>query len=121
MIPTVRLGSDVEEARPELEAAVAALIAAGTERPHLNVVLIGTELPTELIAILITALRALRERGGAIVLVAEAPAVRTTLSVTGLNRVFTQPLVPGETPAATPRRRLGGAAIASVALLLTAL
>jgi hypothetical protein len=122
MIPTVRLGTNIEEAGRELDAAVTGLLSSDAERPQLNVVLTGTELPTELIALLIKALRALREQGGAIILAAEQPAVRTTLSVTGLNRVFTQPLVPGAVPATVPvRRRTGGVAIASVALFLTAL
>ncbi|HYZ16690.1 MAG TPA: hypothetical protein VE591_09825 [Candidatus Acidoferrum sp.] len=83
-----------------IASAVDEVLATPGEGPRLRVILDGDALPTDTIAALITGLRRMRERGGAIEVLPGSTAVRDTLLLTGLDRVFAFPLVPDE-----PRRR----------------
>jgi hypothetical protein len=108
-----------QDAPATIGAAVDAVLAAAPAAPRLRVTLDGERLPAETIAALIAGLRRLRERGGAIEVVPGSRAVRDGLALTGLNRVFAFPLVPGE-PA--PRGRgLSGLVKNAAAVLIGAL
>ena len=99
----LQLNADDPEARLKVAAAVDALLAGDVEEPALTVMLDGERLPSETVAGLVTGLRRLREHGGAIEVVPGSVAVRDTLALTGLARVFAFPLRPPERP-----RRGGG-------------
>jgi hypothetical protein len=88
------LHAEDPEARPKVEAAVAALLAADAERPALRVIIDGDSVPPATIAGLVAGLRRLRERGGALAVAPASPAVRDVLALTGLDRVFAMPLIP---------------------------
>lgn len=96
----LRLHADDLQARSTIASAVDEALATPGEGPRLRVILDGDALPAETIAALITGLRRMRERGGAIEVLPGSSAVRDTLLLTGLDRVFAFPLVPEE-----PRRR----------------
>ncbi len=114
----LRLHAENSEARSEVAAAVDALLAGDAESPRLRVVLHGARLPDELIAGLVAGLRRLRERGGAIEIEPASTAVRDTLALTGLDRVFAFPLVPLEEPRSERPRTLRRFAAASFAAFL---
>lgn len=120
MIPTLRLGADVDEARSRIAATVDQLLATTAAPPQLAVVLTGDTLPAPVIAGLITGLRRLRERGGAMTLAAEHDGARAAIRLNGLDRVFALPLVPKE--AGESRKRpfagIGRAAAAGLAAVL---
>ncbi|HEY0393747.1 MAG TPA: STAS domain-containing protein [Candidatus Elarobacter sp.] len=107
-------------ARSELVTAVDALLAADGRSPRLRVALSGDGLPPETIAALVTALRRLRERGGAVEVAPVTPAVRDVLALTGLDRVFAFPLIPQERAPRRPRmlQRIAAASFAAAFALL---
>ncbi len=105
-IPTLRLAADDDAARHEIAAAADALASTKRSSPWLRVVAGGETLSAATIAALISALRKLRERGGAIELTGETEAVRAAILLNGLDRVFAFPLVPDD--AAPARRRISG-------------
>jgi hypothetical protein len=115
---TLRLHADEGEARSKIEGAVAQALSTRAEAPRLRIVLGGNALPSETISTLITGLRRLRERGGAIEVAPASQAVRDALVLTGLDRVFAFPLVPDEAPR---RRRFGGIAKTAAASFVAAL
>ncbi|MBV8749860.1 MAG: STAS domain-containing protein [Candidatus Eremiobacteraeota bacterium] len=94
----LRLHADDQDARSKVAAAVDSLLAKKKGTPRLTVVLDGERLPAETVAALVTGLRRVRERGGAIAVAPATPEVRDALAVTGLDRVFAFPLVPDERP-----------------------
>jgi hypothetical protein len=94
----LHLYADDQDARSKVAAAVDAVLADGSETPRLSIVLGGDRLPNATIAALVTGLRRLRERGGAIEVAPASDAVRDAFSVLGLGNVFAFPLVPAETP-----------------------
>ena len=114
----LRLHADDAGARSAVTAAVDALLETESGNPQLRIVLGGARLPDELIAGMVAGLRRLRERGGAIEIEAESTAVRDTLALTGLDRVFAFPLVPSETIRPSRPRSLPRLAAASFAALL---
>jgi len=121
-IPTVRFIEDGEEARRQIMEAAEALVRNGREDPRLRVVAGGEVLSTATISALISALRKLRDRGGAIELTAEAEATRAIIRLNGLERVFAFPLVPDDSIRRRPgtpgkRRGLDGAFRAAAAAL----
>ena len=113
----LRLHADAEDARPVITTAVDDLLATEQESPRLRVVLGGNRLPADTIAALVTGLRRLRERGGAVQVAPATVAVRDALALTGLDRVFAFPLTPEER---RPRHRslLSRLAAASFAAVL---
>jgi hypothetical protein len=94
----LHLNADDPAARSKVVAAVDAVLADGSASPRLAIVLAGDRLPDDTIAALVTGLRRLRERGGAIEIAPASDAVRDALSVLGLGNVFAFPLVPPEVP-----------------------
>ena len=104
---TFRLHAAAPDARRLVAAAVDTLLAVEGESPRLRVVLTGDRLPAETVAALITGLRRLRERGGAIEAQPESDAIRDALALTGLDRVLAFPLVPSDEvrPGRRPSRR----------------
>jgi len=116
----LRLHSDDGDARLKITAAVDALLATANDAPRLSVVLAGDRLPSDTVSALITGLRRLRERGGAIEVTPADDAVRDGLALTGLNHVFAFPLQPDEV--ARPRRsllsRLAAASFAALIALV---
>jgi len=92
----LRLHADSPQARNRITAAVDALLDADIENPRLRVALDGDRLPADTIAALVTGLRRLRERGGAIEVAPQSAPVRDALALNGLGRVFAFPLVPDE-------------------------
>ncbi|MFN2461103.1 MAG: hypothetical protein ABR591_10510 [Candidatus Velthaea sp.] len=122
-IETLRLGTDADAARGSLTAAVDRAVAAGTPSPRVAVTLTGESVPAPMIAVLVAALRKIREHGGAIVVSAESDDARAALRITGLDRVFALPLVDARDearPARRPRSRKTGmrAAAAGLATLV---
>jgi hypothetical protein len=113
----LRLHAESTEARSTIAAAVDALLDEGALHPRLQVVLDGERLPASTIAALITGLRRLRERGGAIEVVAVTAAVADALSLNGLHRVFAFPLDP-DAQRRRPRGLLSRLAAASFTALL---
>jgi hypothetical protein len=99
----LRLHADAEDARPLITSAVDELLATEQESPRLHVVLGGNRLPADTISALVTGLRRLRERGGAVEVTPDSAPVRDALALNGLNRVFAFPLNPEER---APRRSL---------------
>jgi hypothetical protein len=117
----IQLNADDPEARTRVAAAVDALLAEdGEQAGRLTVVLDGERLPPETVAGLVTGLRRLRERGGAIEVIPRSAAVRNTLALSGLERVFAFPLRPAEAPrrAANLLGRLTAASFAAVLTLV---
>jgi hypothetical protein len=94
----LHLSADDRDARSKVAAAVDAVLAEGSVPPRLSIVLEGDRLPNSTISALVTGLRRLRERGGAIEVDPASEAVRDAFSVLGLGNVFAFPLVPAETP-----------------------
>jgi len=94
--PILRLHADDPDARSKVAAAVDAVLAGGSEKPRLSVVLAGDRLPDETISALVTGLRRLREQGGAIAVAPASDAVRDAFAILGLGNVFAFPLVPAE-------------------------
>jgi hypothetical protein len=113
----LRLHADAEDARPRITTAVDELLATEQESPRLRVVLGGNGLPADTIAALVTGLRRLRERGGAVEVTPDSAPVRDALALNGLDRVFAFPLNPEER---RPRHRslLSRLAAASFAAVL---
>jgi hypothetical protein len=108
-IPTVRLSEDGDVARRQIADAAAGLTRAGLMNPRLRVVVGGDALSAPTIATLISALRQLRELGGAIELTAEHETAAAIIRLNGLDRVFAFPLVPEDDakPACLVRKRRG--------------
>src|SRR5450755_3742722 len=109
-IPTLRFDRDGDGARAQIAAAAEKISGRSRENPRLRVIAAGDSLSTETISALITALRKFRELGGAIELLGESEAVRATIVLNGLDRVFAFPLVPDDEPSRsrqTPRKRRG--------------
>jgi hypothetical protein len=125
-IPTLRFDRDGDGARAQIAAAAEKISGRSRENPRLRVIAAGDSLSTETISALITALRKFRELGGAIELLGESEAVRATIVLNGLDRVFAFPLVPDDEPSRsrrTPRKRRGidraaRAAVAALAFLV---
>src|ERR1700674_416671 len=114
-IPALRFEQDGDSARREIAAAADAAARRGRENPRLRIIAAAESLSTETISTLITALRKLRELGGAIELRGESEGVRAVMALNGLERVFAFPLVPDDDADHSrrlPRKRngLGGAA-----------
>jgi anti-anti-sigma factor len=76
-----------DEAARLLRTAICRHVAQGSTQ-HVFDMRGRTELDFRTLAALIRALRAVREAGGSIRLVADHPSVLGTLSLTGLDRVF---------------------------------
>ena len=114
----LRLYTEDSEARSQVTAAVDALLEAEAPRPRLLVTLNGEGLSDDTIAGLVTGLRRLRERGGAIEVQTASVAVRHRLALTGLDRVFSFPLVPAERDAGIRRGPLGRMLAASFAAII---
>jgi hypothetical protein len=107
-IPSVRFAADGDDARRAIARAADDLARTGRENPRLRVIAGGDELSAPTISVLISALRKLRELGGAIELTGETEAVRAIIVLNGLERVFAFPLVPDEGPSRgtdRPRKR----------------
>jgi hypothetical protein len=111
----VRLRADDAEAPLSIASAVDEVLAKRSRNPRLRVILDGDALPTETIAALITGLRRMRERGGAVETIPQSRAVRDTLLLTRLDRVFAFPIVPDETRRHRPGRAPGPTARSAVA------
>jgi len=94
----LHLHADDDDARSKVAAAVDAVLNEGSDPPRLSIVLAGDHLPDDTISALVTGLRRLRERGGAIEIAPASDAIRDGLSVLGLGNVFAFPLVPAEAP-----------------------
>jgi hypothetical protein len=121
-IPTFRFEQDGEPARLGIAAAADGLARRGREHPRLRIIAAAESLSTETISTLITALRKLREQGGAIELQGESEGVRAVMLLNGLERVFAFPLVPDDEDKRSrrlPRKRggIGRAARAAAATL----
>src|SRR5471032_927571 len=107
-ILTLRLGSDIDEARAAIGTAVDWLVGEHRHEPRLVVTLTAPTLPAGVISALIAGLRRLREHGGTIELQAEQEGARQALLTTGLDRVFepvTHSGVQAPPPDETPPRR----------------
>jgi hypothetical protein len=96
IIPTVRFLEDGDRARRDIMAAADALAATHRENPRLRVIASGETLSNSTISTLISALRKLREFGGAIELRGESEGVQAAILLNGLDRVFAFPLVPDD-------------------------
>jgi hypothetical protein len=109
VIPTIHFVEDGESARREITAAADALTTTHRENPRLRVVAAGDSLSNATISTLISALRKLRELGGAIELTGESEGVRAAILLNGLDRVFAFPLIPDDGPGRSSRslRRRG--------------
>lgn len=90
----LRLHAESPDAPSLLKAAVDRLLARRIPAPRLRVTLDGERLPAPTIALLVTALRRLREYGGALEVVPAAQPIADALALNGLNRVFAFPLDP---------------------------
>jgi hypothetical protein len=95
-IPVLRLVDDGDAAHRQIAAAAEALVRRGPKNPRLRVIAAGDSLSAGTIGSLISALRKLRELGGAIELQGETEAVRAAIVLNGLERVFAFPLVPDD-------------------------
>ncbi len=120
----LRLHAEAAEARPAIADAVERLLESHPRQPYLSIVLEGEALPDDLVATLVTALRRMREVGGAIEVAPATPAVRDALALRGLDRVFAFPLDPEES-SHPPRhrgslRRLVAGSLAAAFLLMAA-
>ena len=115
----LRLHADAADARPRITSAVDELLASQAESPRLRVVLSGERLPADTIAALVTGLRRLRERGGAVEVMPDSVPVRDALTLNGLDRVFAFPLNPEERrPRRTLLSRLAAASFAALLAFL---
>jgi anti-anti-sigma regulatory factor len=114
----LRLSTEDSEARSQVTAAVDALLETEVPSPRLLVTLSGERLSDDTIAGLVTGLRRLRERGGAIEVRTASVAVRHRLALTGLDRVFSFPLVPLEPQSPVRRGALGRMLAASIAAII---
>lgn len=103
----LRFRADDVEAGSSIALEVDEILAKRGEGPRLRIILDGDALWTETIAALITGLRRMRERGGAIEVLPGSSALRDALLLTGLNRVFACPMVPGETSSHRAVRLVG--------------
>lgn len=121
-IPTLRFEQDGDAARREIAAAAENVTSRNRENPRLRVIAAAESLSNETISALITALRKLREQGGAIELLGESEGVRAVMLLNGLDRVFAFPLVPDEETVRagrSPRKRNGiGRAVRAAAATL---
>lgn len=117
----LRLHADDGEARSRIASEIDEILAKPGEDPRLRVILDGDALPIETIAALITGLRRMRERGGAIEVLPGSSALRDTLLLTGLHHVFAFPMVPDETRRRRLVRRLGRMAKSAAAGLIAVL
>jgi hypothetical protein len=113
----LRLHAESPEARSIITAAVDALLERETHQPRLRVDLEGQRLPASTIAALVTGLRRLRERGGAIEVMAQSAPIGDALALNGLHRVFAFPLDP-DVRRERPRSLLSRLAAASFAVVL---
>jgi hypothetical protein len=111
----VRVRADDAEAPSRIASAIDAVLAKRGGNPRLRIILDGDALPTEMIAALITGLRRMRERGGAIEAVPQSRAVRDTLLLTKLDRVLAFPIVPEEMRRPPSARELGRTAKSTAA------
>jgi hypothetical protein len=126
LILTVRFTEDGDDSRRQIAEAADRLSRTGRENPRLRVIAASDGLSVATISTLITALRKLRELGGAIELTAESESAAAVIRLNGLDRVFAFPLVPddGAAPPPRPIRKRRGldkafrAAAATVAFLL---
>jgi hypothetical protein len=117
----LRFRADNVEAGSRIASEVDEILAKHGEGPRLRIILDGDALSTETIAALITGLRRMRERGGAIEVLPGSSALRDALLLTGLDHVFAFPMVPGETWSRRPVRRLGRMAKSTAAGFIAAL
>jgi hypothetical protein len=109
----LRLNAEDPAARSQVTTAVDALLESDAEPPRLSIELSAT------VAALVTGLRRLRERGGAVQVAPATVAVRDALALTGLDRVFAFPIVPDERPKSRRRANpLGRMAVAAVAAVV---
>jgi hypothetical protein len=115
-IAALRFVENGDQAREAIAAAANALIRSHRASPRLRVCVAGDELPAKTIAALISALRKLREVGGALEVRAENEAPRRIILRHGLERVFEFPpldAAPAEerrpSPIAATLRRAGAA------------
>jgi hypothetical protein len=113
------LAVDDQNARARFDAAVDALLETKAPSPQLIVALDGEVLAPDLIATLVAGLRRLREVGGAIAVEALTPALRDTLALYGLDRVFALPLDPESVPRTRHRRWVPRVAAAALAALVS--
>lgn len=108
-IPTIRFVDDGDATRASIAAAADAIVKTRRENARLRVIAAGDGLSEPTISVLISALRKLREMGGAIELTAETESARAIIYLNGLDRVFAFPLLPDDdAPRFTgrpPRRR----------------
>src|SRR5512143_3417698 len=72
---------------PEFEAFVSETLASGPEKAALDLSLLD-HLSSPALRVLLTTLKAVERRGGALELVAPKPHVRRVLAVSGLERLF---------------------------------
>ncbi len=113
-VPVLRLSDDGDDARERIADTVGRLLRPGRSNPRLRVVVAGDGLSEATIAALITALRRVRELGGAIELTAERETAAAIIRLNGLDRVFAFPLVPEDDrvpPCAMRKRRGPGRAV----------
>jgi hypothetical protein len=89
---TLPLAVDDPDARAKIDAAVSALLERRGAAPRLKVELAGETLPPEIVSALVAGLRRVREVGGAIAVEPLTPALRDTMALYGLDRVFALPL-----------------------------
>jgi hypothetical protein len=99
-ITSIRLAVEDPGATAAIAAVAATLVS--TAEPRLSISLDGETLPAPVVAALVTALRRLREVGGALEVVPTTAALRDQFAIHGLSRVFAFPLPPDEEP--RPRR-----------------
>ncbi len=97
---TLRFTEDSIETQSAIAAATKSLLRPQRANSQLRIVLAGDSLAAKTIAALISALRELREVGGAIELRAENKAVRQIILRHGLEGIFEFPTV-SSAPAAT--------------------
>lgn len=97
--------------------AAAAVSLAATPAPRLSISLEGETLPAPIVAALVSALRRLREVGGALEVVPTTAALRDQFAIHGLSRVFAFPLPPEESRPKVRGRRVGATVRAGVALV----
>lgn len=121
---TLNLSVSDQDARVRFETAVNALLSERDRAPKLIVALSGDTLPADVVSMLVSGLRQLREVGGAIAVEPKTAAVRDAMTLHGLDRVFALPIDPDSAPR-TPRarwmRRMATAALALLALAGTML
>jgi hypothetical protein len=114
-ITNIRLADD--NAGPVGPIPPAAASLAASAAPRLSISLEGETLPAPIVAALVSALRRLREVGGALEVVPTTAALRDQLAIHGLSRVFAFPIPPDEAPTKGRGRRFGATARVGVALV----